>query len=419
MTHPVSDNGHGAKTETLKVVILNDSSIAKGGATGLALLSAQLLRDRNIDTTFISGDAGDDGALTAQGVEMIPMGGKLLLDNGVLQTMKNGLYNKAIRNRISAHIAAHDTPQTVYHLHGWSRILSPSVFDALRPVAARTFIHAHDFFLACPNGAFYDFRKDQVCNRTPLSGSCVATACDRRSYHHKIWRVARSGVLRRTFDQKSPWAGVLTLHDKMAEPLARGGVSMPLIKTVTNPAKPFIANRIQAENNTTFCFIGRVESGKGVNTLCAAAKIANVPLRVIGDGALLEKLKLAHPEVSFTGWVDQNEIGAHLADVRALVMPSRTPEPFGLVAAEASMSGLPVVVSQQALLSSEITAHGLGYSVDTSRVENLADVLKQVAALPAADLRQMSERGFDVTGSIALSPDVWITRLLKLYRGTH
>lgn len=400
----------------LRVVILNDSSVAKGGATGLALLSAKLLRARNIATTFIAGDGGDDGELAALGVATVALGGKLLLDNSALKTMRDGLYNKAVRDRIARYIAKHDTPQTVYHLHGWSRILSPAVFDALRPVAQRTYIHAHDFFLACPNGAFYDFRKDVICTRMPLSGGCIATACDRRSYHHKLWRVARSGVLRRTFDQASPWAGVLTLHDKMAEPLARAAIPRPLIKTVTNPAKPFTASRVTAENNSVFCFIGRVEDGKGIDMLCAAAQMANLPLRVIGDGAQLAKLRMSFPDIDFRGWVNQEQIGDHLHDVRALVMPSRLPEPFGLVAAEASLSGLPVIVSTQALLASSIAENGLGYAADTSGVSELVDSLRHVAGLSPQDIKDISTRGYAGVGKIAMSPDDWIDRLISLYQ---
>ncbi|WP_444430903.1 hypothetical protein ACTTAM_08565 [Rhodobacter capsulatus] len=41
-----------------KVVILNDASVARGGATGLALLQARLLRARGLAVVFASADRG-------------------------------------------------------------------------------------------------------------------------------------------------------------------------------------------------------------------------------------------------------------------------------------------------------------------------------------------------------------------------
>jgi len=407
----LSDTASSANA--LRVVILNDSSVAKGGATGLATLSARMFSARGIPTTYIAGDGGDDGALAALGVDLIAMGGKLLLDAGKLQAMRAGIFNTEIRDKIAAHIAARDTPGTVYHLHGWSRILSPAVFDALEPVANRTFIHAHDFFLGCPNGAFYDYRKETVCTRTPLSLSCLSTACDRRAFHHKLWRSARSAMLRRTFSKDVPWAKVFALHPGMLPALARSDIPQALLTTVRNPAKPFVQQRITAEANRTFCFVGRVEMGKGINTLCEAARLAEVPLRVIGDGAELDTLRTRYPEVAFTGWVDQADIGAHLKDVRALVMPSRTPEPFGLVAAEASLSGLPVILSQQALLAEEFATQNLGFAADTDTPAALAEVIRKVAALPADTTKDISLRAFAGQGQIAQSPDDWVADLLQ------
>jgi len=397
------------------VVILNDSSIAKGGATSLALLSAQMLRARGYKVTFISGDSGDDGALAAHGITAVPMGGALLLDRSKLSAVTRGVFNSAIRDRIARHIEQHDTPNTVYHLHGWSRILSPSVFDALKPVARRTFVHAHDFFLGCPNGAFYDFQKSQACTRQPLSMSCLATACDRRGYHHKIWRSLRSKALRTHFDMALPWAGVLALHPKMREPLERSGLRGDLIKILRNPARPFVTKRIKVEDNRTFCFIGRVEESKGIDLLCEAARIAKVSLRVIGDGAQRAALATAYPEVEFVGWVDHADIPKHLSDVRALVMPSKTPEPFGLVAAEAVFSGLPVILFNASLLSEDVKTMGLGLVPHQIDPESLAETLTRMDALEPQDIRRMSERGFEKTNAFALSPDEWVDGLCDHY----
>lgn len=406
---------HGPPPHRGRVVILNDSSVARGGATGLATMSARMLRKRGHPVTFISGDAGDDGALAAQGVELIPLGGKLLLDAKRIEAVRNGIYNRRLGARIAQEIAARDTPDTVYHLHGWSRILSPAVFDALRPVAARTFVHAHDYFLACPNGIYFDYTRGEPCHRVPLSAACLTTNCDRRAYAHKLWRVLRQRALRRAFDRTAPWAGIVSLGPWMTPGLTRAGLPERLITPLANPARAFTKARVPAERGDTLCFIGRTERGKGIRTLCAAARAAGVPLRVIGDTAQQPDLETQYPEVEFTGWVAQDRIGAHLSGCRAIVVPSRYPEPFGLVAAEASRSGLPVLVSDTMPLSRAITDLGLGFAIDSRGPVALAPALTRIATMPEAEVRAISERAFAAQDTVSLTPEAWVDVLERLY----
>ena len=55
-----------------------------------------------------------------------------------------------------------------------------------------------------------------------------------------------------------------------------------------------------------------------------------------------EALARQYPEVAFLGWRSREEMADLVGDARLLAMPSRYPEPFGLVALEAMAAGLPV-----------------------------------------------------------------------------
>lgn len=398
------------------VVVLNDASVARGGATGLALLSARRLRMRGHRVTYVSGDAGDDGTLARLGVRPIALGGAALLKRGPLRAAGRGLYDPAMRDGIARVVAELDGPDTVWHLHGWTQILSPSVFDALAPVAPRTFLHAHDYFLACPNGAYFDFPRDEACARAPLSGACLAANCDRRSYAHKLWRAARQAKVRRDVAGRD-WAGVLQLHPGMTEGLVRGGIRRASIRTVRNPVEPWSATRIRAEENRRLCYVGRTETGKGVALLCEAARRAGLPLRVLGSMAGREDLVRAYPEVAFAGWTPRDRIAAAVADCRALAMPSRFGEPFGLVGPEASRSGLPVAVSKAALLAPDIEAAGLGAAVEVGDADALARGLRALMDRPDAEIAAMSRAGFAGHGAVAQTPEAWTDQLTALYEG--
>jgi glycosyltransferase involved in cell wall biosynthesis len=398
-----------------RIVVINDASSALGGATGLALLSIRLYRARGIDVTFVVGDTGDNREMSALGAEVVAVGGRQLMKETPFAAATRGVYNLAARRTLRDWISSRDTPATIYHVHGWSKILSPSIFDALRPVASRTVVHAHDFFLACPNGGFMDYVAGRPCNRVPLSFDCLKTNCDKRSYAQKMWRVARQLALQKSFDGQSQGSKILMIHEKMADLLIRSGYTRDRLVTVRNPATGFTAKRIPAELNRTLCFVGRVEAEKGVEDAIAAAKRAKVPFKVIGDGPLRPRLSSAFPDVQFLGWHSRERIGDLLADARALVMPSRYPEPYGLVAAEASQSGLPIVLSATAFLAQEVVDKGIGFSCNTQDADTLSALFAELDGTSSSEIRAMSERAFSNVAHLSNSPDGWADELLAIY----
>src|SRR5208283_2222892 len=98
-----------------------------------------------------TGDSGENARLSQVGATMVALGEQRLMDAGFRTVWLRGLYNRKASTALSHWIARNDDPDTVYHVHGWSQILSPSIFAGLSPVISRTIVTAHDFFLACPN----------------------------------------------------------------------------------------------------------------------------------------------------------------------------------------------------------------------------------------------------------------------------
>jgi glycosyltransferase involved in cell wall biosynthesis/polysaccharide pyruvyl transferase WcaK-like protein len=398
-----------------RIVVINDVATARGGATGLALLSIRLLRAAGIPVTMITGDDGANPEFAALGVEVAALGGEHIARAGVMTALAKGIYNPSSRSFLADWINKNDSPGTVYHVHGWSKILSPSIFAALSPVAKRTILHAHDFFLACPNGAFQDYQRDETCFRAPLGRGCLTTNCDKRSYAQKLWRVARQQALSLLLGKDFAETPVLMIHDRMRDFFVRSGFAASRLQVLRNPVEPFTTERVEAERNNVFYFVGRVEAEKGVEDAAAAASRAGVRLRIIGDGPERAAIETRYPHVEILGWSTRMEIGKIIGDARALVMPSRYPEPFGLVAAEASRSGLPVILPQNAFLAEEFARSGLGLVCDTSDERAFAETMRTMADRPAAEVRTMSERAFSAVVPIATTPSEWRGRLVALY----
>ncbi len=407
---------HEGRNVIDRLVVINDLAVARGGGTGLAVLSAKLFRQLRIQVTYICGDDGVNPELAALGVEVVPLGGEHILTGSRGRTMATGIHNTSAKAMLEGWIAANDTAGTVYHVHGWSKIMSPAIFAALKRVPGRSILHAHDFFLACPNGAFYDYQRQTACLRSPLGFGCLTCNCDKRSYAQKIWRAGRSARLRSLMPRNGATARrVLLLHEKMAPAFERSGYSPQMLHTLRNPVIPYCSERVRAEDNSDFFFVGRLEPEKGIEDAVEAASAAGVPLTIIGDGPLKEQLSRHAKGVRLLGWQSHAQIADRIRNARALLMPTRYPEPFGLVAVEASQSGIPVLLSNKAYLADEMVSAGIALACDTSNVPVFVQTLRHLAEMSRADIQAMSEKAFHRVAPLATSPEEWRDALIDHY----
>ncbi len=379
----------------------------------MAMSEARSLMARGMRVTLISGDAAPSGLALSKDLEIIAMDERPLLEVKPIQGAVRGIYNQRAARSLSAWIAQNDTPGTVYHLHNWSHILSPSIFAPLQKVRDRLVLTAHDYFIVCPNGGFLNYQTDQSCPLTPMSVACLTTNCDRRNYMHKLWRVARQAMRQSLFSITGEDPIVLSLHELMGPYLERGGVPRGAITVLRNPVRAFSHTRIEAERNDVLVFIGRMEREKGPDVAAEAARLAGVKLRLIGDGPMRPALEEQYPEFDFVGWQEHANIGALVGDARALIMPSRVPEPFGMAALEATWSGLPIVIAADALLAPEVVESGAGFAGDSHDVGGLAEHLKRLFTDDALTA-QMSRNAFDHTRTFGNTPDQWADKLYSI-----
>lgn len=400
-----------------RIVVINDTLRPTGGAEALAIASAELFRDQGHAVTFVTGEAGNADAFRAKGIEVVEVGGTNINDAGRAGAFVNGLYRPASRRALGDWIARNDTSRTIYHVHAWSKILSPSIFGALRPVATRTLLHAHDFFLLCPNGGFTDFQRCTGCDRIALSPGCLVTNCDKRSYTHKLWRSGRHAIRHALFDITSLPSNHILLHDGMIPLFRRAGVREDRLHVIPNPVDFPRVERIQAEQNREVIFLGRLDPEKGVEDAAAACRKAGAGLSVIGDGPLRDRIGSEYPEVELAGWCPPSEVTRRLAAARLLVVPSRWRETFGLAAVEALRLGVPVVMSDKALIGPRIADLGAGMVVDTGDIAAFADALRALMA-EEATVRAMSERAIDAARTLTLTTEDWRDAMLARYETT-
>ncbi|MBX9466841.1 MAG: glycosyltransferase family 4 protein [Rhizobium sp.] len=398
-----------------RVVVISDLSEPRDGPSVIALRNAGMLVDRGLSVEYFCGDFGRNEELTRRGITLHAVGASDLRSSSIAMAVVKGLYNIPAARRLKSLIRAKDTPETLYHVHNWSKILSPSIFDALRPVMDRVILTAHDYFLACPNGGYFHFQQGLPCTAKPLSLSCLGANCDRRSRLEKTWRIARDIERRFLMDFSESGAAVLAVHEGMVPLLERGGIPPHVVQVLRNPVQPWSDVRVHAEANRGFLFVGRLEHDKGVLLLAEAAKQAQVPVTFVGEGALASEITAIYPSAKIAGFKDREGLKEIAGETRCLVVPTRSRETFSLVAYEAFTSGIPVIISDFAATRDEILQQGVGLSCNPYETDHLSRSLAELAA-DDGRISQMSFKGFEDRKKLALSSLDWERSLLDIYR---
>jgi glycosyltransferase involved in cell wall biosynthesis len=396
------------------VVLISDLSAERDGATAVAMTAVRVLRGRGVSVTYLCGDNGENAELHALGVRVVPVSGQEIRKANPFNAAFLGLYNIRAAKVLRGLIDEIDGEGVIYHLHNWSKILSPSIFGILNGVSDRLFISTHDYFLACPNGGYFNFKRKAACDLVPLSTACLRSNCDRRSYLEKFWRITRSLIRSRLIDLSRKTATILAVHDGMVDHLIRGGISENSIEVLRNPVTPWSEKRIAAEKNRKFLFVGRLDHDKGAHLLAESARSAGATLQMVGDGPLRPFLEQTFPEIELMGWQSRENVARIARAARVVVMPTGSRETFGLVAFEALTSGIPVIISKFAATCDEIVRNDIGLSCDPYDAKALADALRNLAT-DDHRLRLMSERAWRMRNSLALSNQSWGDHLLSIY----
>ena len=162
---------------------------------------------------------------------------------------------------------------------------------------------------------------------------------------------------------------------------------------IPNPYDDEVFRRFEGTDRARdLAYVGRLVSDKGVDLLIEALSIlresgSETGLTVVGDGPDHSKLETQVAElalqssVEFVGSVNSLQLAEVLNHHRVLVVPSRWPEPFGIVALEGIGCGCAVVGSDQGGLPEAIGPCGITFPNNNPRA--LANALAQLINDPA------------------------------------
>jgi glycosyltransferase involved in cell wall biosynthesis len=358
-------------------IVLNDFCYVQGGASKVAIDEAVALRAAGLDVIFLGAVGAPCEALRDAGVRVISLGQPELL-----QVWRHpaaawrSAWNSPAFAATRSLLARQDPARTIVHLHGYTKALSTSPALAAQLAGFATVCTLHDFFAACPNGAFYDYRREEPCQRRALSSSCVLSNCDKRHPLHKTYRLARGAAQRHYARFPDSVRDFIALSrrsmDVLLPYLAVDSRLFPLANIIDVPQAP----PVDVAANRPLLVLGRLDAEKGVALAAEAAAQAGVPIVFAGDGPLRAPMEAAGASV--TGWLDSAGVLQALSQARCLVFPSRWYETFGLVVDEAAARGIPAIVSDVSA-ASERVEHGVtGWVFQSGDRDGLARCMQDV-----------------------------------------
>ncbi len=298
-----------------------------------------------------------------------------------LRTAWRAPYSRDARMRMAEVIA--DFAPDVVHVHNFFPTLTPSIYDACRDAGVPVVQTLHNYRNICTGALLMrDGRPYEACIRaSPYQA--VLHRCYRGSLLGSLAVARMVDIHRKRGTWQTKVDRFIALTEFAKSKFVEGG--LPKDKIIVKPN--FVEDRWLGSTDGVpregALFVGRLSPEKGVPTLLKAWASLDVPLRVTGDGPLLEHVRSANAAaIVGLGRKSREEVAAEMARAAFLVMPSESYEGFPMTLAEAFCQSLPVIASHLGAMA-EIVADGVtGLHFAPGDPEDLAAKVRWAAEHP-------------------------------------
>ena len=250
--------GKDNKKNIENVVIVNDFNYVQGGASKVAIDTAIALKQEGIKVYFFS--AVNKIESNIEGVEYISTGqNESLKEKNRIKGFFNGIYNLKAKKEFKKLLKRLDKNTTVIHIHGWTKALSSSVFDIAFKMKFKVVLTLHDYFTACPNGGYFNYKQNEICHLKPLSWKCIKCNCDSRNYGFKLYRIVRQFVQNKIVKLNDRLENAITISEFSEKILKPTLGKNTKITRIYNPIDiDENAEKVDPSKNEYYLYVGRI-----------------------------------------------------------------------------------------------------------------------------------------------------------------
>jgi glycosyltransferase involved in cell wall biosynthesis len=251
-----------------------------------------------------------------------------------------------------------------------------------------TAVCMHDHALTCPRSYRYLPISRSPCHRTPGFG-CIAHGCcvvrDRRPDAFLPIALRNPFLLRQRLFALARRAMLIACSQYVADKAVASGVAAERVRVIHSIPPENAHPPVALPREPRLVAVGQLLRGKGFDIAIRALRHlpAGVTLELVGDGpsrGALERLarKVAPGRVHFTGYVPPDRTFEQYDRARVALVPSRWPEPFGMVGIEAMRRARAVVGAAHGGIPEWLEEGEGGALFEPGSVEGLARAVDRV-----------------------------------------
>lgn len=354
------------------VVIVNDFDYVEGGASKVAIDTANILYKHGINVIFFSGCHSDKLSEEYKFKSICLNQRENLKNNNKLIGAFNDIYNLKAKKEFSKLLDSLDKSTTIIHVHTWTKCLSSVIFSVAYEKKFKIVLTLHDYFTICPNGGFFNYKTCKICDLNPMSKECFFCNCDSRNYFFKIYRCIRQSIQNKNIVDKIQ--NVIYISDfswKILKKHFSKSVNSQLIHNPINIGNDSY-KKVQCDNY--YLYVGRISREKGTDIFCKMIDKSGLKGIVIGDGPLKEELSKKYSKIKFLGWKSKEEVKGYMAGANALILPSRLYEVAPLTPLESYSVGRPVIISNCCAARDYLTQNN-GILIDINNINESVEKL--------------------------------------------
>ena len=344
--------------EKLRVISVYNRYLNRGGEEEVFELEGKLLDEHGHDVTLVTEDVHNpEGLIESTGLA------------------SDVIWSRNWHARFGALLKT-KKPQLV-HVHNFFPTISPSIYYACRDAGVPVVQSLHNPRLLCPAATFYrDGHTCEDCLGRFIPWPSVFHGCYQNS-RIRTSVVATMLTVHRFLDTWQDLVDIfIVFTDFYRRKFIQGG--LPGNKIMVKPHFVDPDPGLHSNRGNYALFMGRLSPEKGVRTLLNAWKqLGNIPLKIRGNGPLLEEVQIAAQGNNSIEVLPDRLLPREWADLmtgaRFLVWPSEGYyETFGLVAIEAFAFGLPVIASRIGAMTETVADQQTGLHFTAGDSEDLA-----------------------------------------------
>ena len=400
----------------MKILLINNFHFLKGGSERVYFNTAELLKQNGHEVFFFS--LFDERNVTNDSPGSFPKVIDFRTSSNINKVLGAFSFVYNTNTALKLNLLLSTLKPDIAHIHLFMGGLTGSILKVLKKHNVPAVHTAHDYRLICPAYLFLD-GQNNICEKC-ITGSyinCAVNKCSDNSYVQSTM-LSIDAYVRKMFIRPKNKIDNFIFVSKFAQQIhAKFNNEFRYKSEMLYNFTHFNSNfQPDYQRGEYLLFYGRLSREKGVETLIDSVKHTNINLKIVGDGPLLESLKLTKTSnIEFLGFKEGEELNSIIKASSYIVVPSEWYENNPMTIVEAFSFGKPVIGANIGGIPELIKA--TGFLFNHGDIQDLQVTISKAMNLNNKDYNQLSINAYTFAKD-NFNPKVHYKKLINIYHKT-